>query len=686
MTKTVTLAEQLAKLDERPLQKAVDAATGASAPRRGVKFSFDTDELAKSEEVEVPLTKSAINTTQDLKRGGQITRLAFEEDPTAINYYQSLWKPKAYLLPDYVLKQIGYRDSLVATILGARSNQIAAFGRELQDRFATGFRIEPRRGVMEDASDEQKEELQRRISNASKALGTCGSIEGVDPDDRQPLSIFLGLQARNGLLLGRFATEIIYTRESDGTRRFHSFRAVDAGTIYRAAPRHDSVESVRRQALHLLEQIRGPDAEKLRPEKFENEEYAWVQVIEGKPRQAFTPEEMIVHNLYPVTDIEMRGYPITPIDNAIDAVITHMNITQHNKLFFQSGRAARGMIVIKSTDVDQGLVSQIRQHFNASINSVQNAWRVPVFGVDPEDSVEWAPFDGGAGRDMEFQYLSDSNAREICAAFHISPEEVPGYQHLSRGTNNQALSESNNEYKLLAARDVGIRPLLNQFQDFLNDRVLPLIDPMVAQLCTLKLYGLDADTAEKESTRIQQDMAVHMTIDEILERTEKDPIGKEWGGRFLLNPAWQSVLDKYFTVGEIAEFFFERKGAAKDPGLAYIRDPFWFQWQQLQMQMQQMQMQQQQMEMQAQAQQQGQGEPGEEDQDGGSGEEPESELAAGADQVLEMISKSEAQLPSAKRRLLHRHNAIVKNAMDQWERDSKTALAEIVAVAKQHQE
>jgi hypothetical protein len=57
---------------------------------------------------------------------------------------------------------------------------------------------------------------------------------------------------------------------------------------------------------------------------------------------------------------------------------------------------------------------------------------------------------------MEFQYLNDTNARVIMSAFQVSPEELPGYQHLSRGTNNQALSESNNEYKLEAARDVGI--------------------------------------------------------------------------------------------------------------------------------------------------------------------------------------------------------------------------------------
>jgi hypothetical protein len=642
------------KAAEAPLQGVVDAASDKRRRQR-VVFAISDPEVPK-ETVQIPvaprpiedtpsavvsssLAKSAMNIAEDIRSGKPIQRLAFEEDPTKANYYQALWIPKpGNILPDQVLKQIGLRDSLIASIVQARTGHIAQFGRELQDRFATGFRIEPRRNALANATPEQKQVIQERILAASKLMNSCGHTEGVPEDKRISLATFLGLQTRNGLLNGRFATEIIFLTEPDGERTFHSFQPIDVSTIYRAAPTsRGHADQVREQALTLLEKLRGPEAARLRPEKFRNDEYRWIQVLDNRPRQAFTAEEMYVHNLYPVTDIEMRGYPISPIDTAIDAILTHLNITQHNKLYFQSGRAARGMVVIKSTDVDQGLVHDIRRHFNASINSVQNAWRVPTFGIDPDDDVEWIPLDSGTGRDMEFQYLSDSNAREICAAFQISPEELPGYQHLSRGTNNQALSESNNEYKLLAARDVGIRPLLNQIQDFLNERILPLIDPIVASLCTVKLYGLDADTAEKEDTRITQAMAIDLTMDEILERKEKDPLGATWGGTFPLNPGWQAIVDKYIPVGKIQERFFGVKGASQDPNFNYLRDPFWFQFQQLQLQVQQLQMQEQQMQAQAAA-----GAPPEEDKGGGGdGEEPESELAQGADQVIDTMNQKD---------------------------------------------
>ncbi|NDD54102.1 hypothetical protein EBZ39_09530, partial [bacterium] len=298
--------------------------------------------------------------------------------------------------------------------------------------------------------------------------------------------------------------------------------------------------------------------------------------------------------------------------------------------------------------------------------SVNNAWRMPVFGISASDEIQWQPIDSGT-RDMEFQYLSDTNARVILSAYQMSPEELPGYAHLSRGTNSQSLSESNQEYLLTAHRDVGIRPLLKQFEDFINGALFPLIDENLSKLCTLRLAGLDAETAEKESVRLQQDMPVHMTFDEVLKKVEKEPIGKKFGGDIPLNQAWQAVIDKYMPVGQIMEHFLGVEGAAKNPGLQYIRDPFWFQWQQLQMQQQQMQMQmQQQMQQQQQMQaaQGQQGQPPKEGQPQAEGSpQPESapeqngppaqDLTRSIDQALEALTKSEKQLPPSKRRILN---------------------------------
>jgi hypothetical protein len=264
-------------------------------------------------------------------------------------------------------------------------------------------------------------------------------------------------------------------------------------------------------------------------------------------------------------------------------------------------------------------------------------------------------------------------------------------------------SESNQEYKLEAHRDVGIRPLIKNFEDFINARIFPLVDEKLSQLCTLKLIGLDAETAEKEAVRIQQDMAVHMSTDQILETVEKDPVGKEFGGEFLLNPQWQAVVDKYLPVGKIIEHFFGIEGASKDPNLQYYRDAFWFQNQQM---VQQAQMQQQQMQAQQQQAQQGpQGPPGgdgggapppggtggeappsgQDTPPGGAQPQPGAELTRSIDQAMMLLTKSEGQLPAGKKKILAQHRETIDRFMKGWDSDLEEATKEILKIADKHQ-
>lgn len=715
--------EQLLAREERRQRK----------PKNRVRVDREVLQKAQEEREEIERLSKADAWTLEksigrlLDRQGDAERLAFESDPT-VGKWGGIFKQKQRLLPDRLLKRIAIQDDLVASIVQARQNQISAFGRPRPDRFSTGFVIEARQETLErieSIQDEEekrrgKRELQQRIARASKRLMTCGdeSLDLRGVQDRLTFPQYLFMSARNAVVLGRIATEIIYRVDPNAAdkRRFAGFRVIDAGTIYRAEPQKPALDAVRDRARQLLQELKG-DKDKpsnIDPNRFEQDDYAWVQVIEERPVQAFTDKECIVHNFYPVPDFEMDGYPVTPLDTAIAAVTTHINIVTHNKLYFQSGRAARGMLVIKSDDCDDGTLARVRQQFNAQINSVSNAWRMPVFAVGSDDDITWQPIDSG-GRDMEFQYLADANARTILSAFGMAPEELPGWSYLSRGTNNQALSESNNEYKLEAARDVGIRPLLAQFEDFLNQSIMPLLDPELAKDAVIKLVGLDAETAEKESVRIQQDMPVHMTYDEVLERVEKKALGKRLGGEFPLNPQFQAILDKYVPVGVIQEEFFGLKGASKDPQWAYCRDQFWFSWQQ----MMQAQAQMQQQQAAAAQQQQGQnvnpsppdggGGGGQGDAGGGGqessggGEETEKQktkdvqeasaspaggqsgggdLTRSLDQAIGLLSKSEAQLPPEKKKLLAAHKQLMADFMEGFERDRDRTVEEILEAVR----
>lgn len=693
---------------------------GQGAPSKALVKMEMVDLVPFDKDEEFPegqrLEKSILRVLNGPK--GSVERFAFEVDPTYRNHVEGIYYPKRQGLPDTVLKRICIQDDLVAAIINARSNQIGVFGHPRQKRSELGFVLEPRVGVIEALKPEQKAELDKRCEAAVRKLVTCGDETGLARSERMSLSTWFKMSTKNAIGLGRLATELVWSLDvGTGKKKFSRFRPIDAGTIFMAVPQKEIGADYRKQAVDMLARLKNKQLKLDIPESEIEKDYAWVQVINGKVEEVFTEDECVVHNFYPVADIEMTGYPVTPLDTVISAVTTHLNITTHNKLYFETGRASRGMLVFKSDDIDDRTLAGIKQQFNASINGAGKSWRMPVFKVGPEDDVTWSPIDNSS-RDAEFQYLTDANARIIFSAFQMAPEELPGWSYLSRGTNSQALSEANTEFQITAARDLGIRPLVKQFEDFLNGIILPLIDEELSKLVEVRLLGLDAETPEKEAVRLQQDMPLHMTMDQVLEKVEKKPLGKSMGGDFPLNPQWQQIAFKFLSVGEIKEFFFGVPGASQDPNLQYYPDPFWFQWQQLQDERQQAQM-----AMQQQAQQAAQGGAGGEggDDGGGSpgGEAPSGagvsdtgqpqggqspgktenqkdhqvqqgppageDLTRSANQAIAaLLGKSEADLPASKRRLLAQQKLAVKQGMDDWEADIAKTVKELAEIASKH--
>lgn len=508
-------------------------------------------------------------------------RLAFTENPTPSDSYMGLIKSKRRLLPDEVIKQIRIQDHLVAAILRARGSMLSLFGHLQKDRFDLGIKVALKKEFYSILTPEQFEKVMERMKKFERLLLNCGHTAGLEHQDKLTLAQYIDIQIQNGLAFGRFATEMIYDREAapdaDGNYPFHRFRPRDVATIKPCVRKGEYVgNNLREAAMKLLESLTG-EKSNINIASLREDEYAWMQEIDGQLRQAFTHREMLVFNLFPSTDIEMNGYPVSPLDTVVSSVTTHISIDAYKKLYFQNGRATKGMLVIKSDEVDEAVLNSIKLQFNASVNNVTNSFRTPIFGMSKDDDVDWLPFSGEGMHDSDFQFMYDQIARNIMSAFSMSPDELPGYSHLTRGTNSQTLSESNNEFKLTAARDTGLRPLVLKLQTFFNEILFPIIDPLLAKICEISLCGIDAQSKEQESTRIQQDMPTHMTYDEVLHEVDKEPVGQVMGGQLPFNERYQLLLDKYKNASEIMGTFLGDSGAFVDPLLRYKRDPFWLQ-------------------------------------------------------------------------------------------------------------
>ncbi len=398
------------------------------------------------------------------------------------------------------------------------------------------------------------------------------------------LSQYLSISVQNALTFGWKGTEIIYDRETEpndaGEFPFNRFRPIDAGTIYKTVRNGEQAGvNTRILAIKELERITG-DKIKVDYNKLREDKYAWAQEVEGIAKQYFTHKELLMHDFFPSTDVEKNGYPVPPIETVISSITTHISIDTWKRLYFQNGRATRGALIIKSDDVDSPTLEKFRQEFQASINGVQNSFRTPLMGISPSEDIDWLSFAGDKADDS-FEFIYDQIARNILATFQMSPDELPGYGHLSKGSNSQTLSESNNEFKLEAARDSGLVPLLQHFETFFNQRLIPIIDPILAKIVVLKFVGLDAKSEEQESTQLQQAMPTHMTMDEVLQHVDKDPIGIGMGGEVQFSERLQLIWDKYLDVGQVKGRFFNSPSAYVDPMLKYKRDPFALQFLQL---------------------------------------------------------------------------------------------------------
>lgn len=506
-----------------------------------------------------------------IKKRKKAPRLAFESDPTLKNSNAGVYETKLSLTPDKVIKDLRAKHHLTATILRARGNVLSMMSHLRKDRFDIGIEVNIKPELKDYITNEQLIKLNTRIDNFKNLLMNCGHSSGFPVSKKMTLPTFMDLQTRNGLSFGRHGTEIV----TDEFGRFSYFRPVDISTIFKPLRKDTKTDGIREGSVKELERESGELI--LDKDKTETpDEVVWVQAINGVPKQTFSEKEMLVYTMFPSTDIEHNGYPVTPIDSVMVSITSHMNIEQYNNLYFQNGRSSKGFLVIKSSELDQASIDLVKQSYYASINNVQNSFRAPIFAIDVEDDVEWVATTPQS-RDIEFQFLYDQTTRNILSAFGMSPDELPGFNHLSKGTNQSSLSESNNEYKLTAARDIGIKPLILAQQDFLNEYLFPAMDPELSKLCDIVIAGFDAESREQESNNLQMNMPIHYDYDTVLEEVNKQPVGKAMGGSIPFNERYRQGLDSFAEVSNIIGEFCEMPSARLDLKNNYRRDAMYFQ-------------------------------------------------------------------------------------------------------------
>jgi phage portal protein BeeE len=498
------------------------------------------------------------------REDGTYTRKGLIFDPFAENTFQGtgLYKAKASFLSNDILKQVSRRDPIVVSAIDMRSSQAAQACKRPNDRYDTGFKI-----VTKDMTKESDPEEVRALE---EFILNCGLNTDRSHEDKLTFDQFGYMITQDMMRYGHCAVERI--KRADG--KLHSFLPLDAGSIFYANKNMDKalVDKFRDVYANQNEQ------NKKIVESAANGDYEFVQVVNGKCVEGFTQEELIFARFSLETSIDLNGYSIGPVEKAISAISDHLKVENHQRQFFTHGFASKGLLVLQG-DVTPNALRGLQAQWNQQVAGPTSAWRTPILsGIQ---GVQWVPLSPG-NRDMEYSAYQDYLLRLICSCMGISAEEI-GFDYLSRGTDQKTLSESSNEWKLTAARDRGLKPLLTRIAAMVNEEIIPAYSKEISEKYHFIFVGLDAETRGEELQRLQAETQLHTSLNEAREEAEKEPM--EIGGGLILNPLLIQTLRTSMPFGLWCEKFLGLQGYSERPDLQFIDNPSWFSWQQMQQQM-----------------------------------------------------------------------------------------------------
>jgi hypothetical protein len=489
-------------------------------------------------------------------------RKSFLSDPfLEVSSTQGAYRAKFTRLSNRMLRETALRDTIISSVIRHRRTQVESFCSIPHTRFDTGFTWIRRDG--KDTEDADHAE----ISNMATWLYHCGDLAKTPPDDRTTMATQFGMMCQDALTFGHISMEKV----RDKLGGLQRFRHVSGESVFHAnrnmsPDAHKDLLSSQLTGLQATrEGVVTPD---VKPVKF-------LQVIDGKEIARFSDDTMIFRVFQPPSYIDNNGYSMSLVEACILSITRHLQAENYNALFFTHGFAARGLLHLKG-NVSQQNLQMFRNQFNAVINGNNNSWRTPI--IAGLDAVEWIPL-AGTSRDMEYIQYTDHLIRSICAQAQIDPVEI-GFEYLSRGTQQSTLNSPNNEWKLEASAERGLVPLLRFFEDIVNHDLMPEISPALHAKYLFKFIGLRSETKQQEVTRLQGEMSVHATLNDLLKQVKKNPMSVDMAGDVPLNQLWWSIVKETITIGEFREAFYGDKGASEREELKYIPSQAFLAWQQ----------------------------------------------------------------------------------------------------------
>lgn len=461
------------------------------------------------------------------------------------------YKEKTGLVGSGVLKNMSRKDSIVRAVINTKLAQIDPFTEYQKDKYSPGWIIDPVEPA--DVSDDEKLELsdpalddesrkqkqheldlkrekikqkqKKDVEKIKEFVMHCGMpAEEADTTYRRwDFPKFVNTIVQDRLTYYYSAIELIPTKAGDN---LHHFYPVSAGTI-----KYVSTQSAE-QYTKMMEPVI-QERSKLKKRFDPNKPFRYVQVVRGKIVAAFTEDELIFEPASMTVDPEDNSYSTGELEMLLTIVTAHLYAEAHNRNFFTQGIGTKGILHIKGDNLSRAQLEAFkRQWFNQVVNS-RNAFRPPIIGM--ADEVKWVEL-AQSNKDMEFDNWMNYLIKITCAIYQIDPAEINF--DISK-TATSTLQEANNEERIKASKDKGLRPLLKYVENIMNNHILVYWDKNLAAKYKFKFVGFDAESRKQEQERLQKETQVWKTLNEARIEMGKQPLEN---GDIVLNATFTQYI------------------------------------------------------------------------------------------------------------------------------------------------
>jgi len=432
------------------------------------------------------------------------------EDPTSLLYDpfalidQLGYRDKPSGITYQTLRQMSRKVPTFTAILQTRLSQVSSFGQRQLDQRDPGFGI-----VLRDSKKSPSNVAKKRMWELEEWLLHTGTPAAHDArfakapwarvaTGRDSFRVFLRKFTRDSLELDQACMEIQHNRKGFPW----AFYCVDGATIRLAdsPPGSDNV--------HDPMQVR------------------YVQIYDEVIISEFAAHQMCFGVRNPRSDIVSNGYGVSELEMLVNVITATLFSIEYNSRQFSQGSLVHGVMNFKGSVPDRK-IDAFRRQWKMMLSGVSNSHKTPMTNVD---ELQWIDFQK-SNRDMEFAAWLDFLIKITSAVCLFDPSEI-NFNYGNSGQGNQMFSTPVDN-KLKNSKDRGLRPILKDIEDWINQYLIWQLDPELE----FRFLGLDAKSSDQAVDHSKKRAEFLMTIDELRAEEDLEPL-PDGQGEVILNQIW----------------------------------------------------------------------------------------------------------------------------------------------------